>query len=82
MDSNEQNSTETGMSNPNFDGRARTSAANGALGGRPRIRLDHGQWERPFFEGRFNKDIADKLGISIRTLQRRKRQRQLNECPM
>jgi hypothetical protein len=82
MDSNEDKVTETGMPNPRFDGRARTSATNGKRGGRRRIRIDHREWERLFLGGTLNRDTARQLGVSVRTLQRRKADRQRQDPPM
>jgi hypothetical protein len=82
MDSNEQKVTEAGMPKPNLDGRATTSAANGARGGRPRIRMDHWKWDRQRLNGASDKDIARALGISYRTLKRRKAERVRLDSPM
>jgi hypothetical protein len=54
------------------DGRSRTSAANGQRGGRARIRMDYDKWSRLAFNGASERDIARALGISLRTLKRRK----------
>ncbi len=49
-----------------------TSPVNGARGGRPRIPLDYGEWDQLVFESVPVQAIADALGVSKRTLQRRK----------
>lgn len=62
---------------PKSDGRSRTSAVNGRLGGRPRgtvKTVDQAKWNRLFLGGASAKSTADALGISIRTLKRRIRE--------
>lgn len=80
MDQNEQEVTQTVVPKPKLDGRAVTSAVNGARSnGRPRARLDWEKWNRLAFTGASDKDIARALGISRRTLKRRKADRQAQE---
>ncbi len=81
MDANEQQVTQTGVTKPNSDGRGSTSAANGARGGRPRVRLDHRKWNWLFLDGGSNEVIARALGVSVRTLQRRKVDRRRQDDP-
>lgn len=51
--------------------------------GRPRLPFDVVNWDRlRSFGGGLNKDIARSLGVSVRTLQRRKRDRQQDESPI
>lgn len=48
------------------------SRQNGVRGGRPRVAMDWGKWSRLAVDGASDKTIADALGISRRTLKRRK----------
>ncbi len=80
MESNEGKVTQTGVPKPKSDGRAITSAGNGARShGRPRVRMDWAKWNRLAMDGASDKDIARALGISRRTLKRRKADRQAQE---
>jgi hypothetical protein len=49
--------------------------------GRPRIKIDQDKWGWLDFEGGSVPDMATALGVSKRTLQRRKRQRRLEAAP-
>lgn len=80
MDSNEEKVTQTGMPKPKSDRRAFSSPVNGAQShGRPRVRMDWAKWNRLAMDGVSDRDIARALGVSRRTLKRRKADRQAQE---
>jgi hypothetical protein len=58
------------------DGRRRTSAANGKLGGRPRLVLDWTLHDALLAEGIDDRALAIRWGLSLRTLRRRRAERQ------
>jgi hypothetical protein len=74
--------TSTPCQNPRIASEARREASrrNGAQSpGRPRVRVDRAKWNRMFLDDAPDRVIADALGISLRTLKRRKRDRQRDD---
>lgn len=53
--------------------RLEANRRNGAKGGRPRTGFDGTEFDRLVVEGKWPKEIAEALGISLRTLQRHRR---------
>ena len=76
MDEIEQNLMEACGHEPKLDGRAVTSAVNGRCGGAPRGSgfkvIDLAKWNRLAISGASDREVARALGISRRTLKRRK----------
>jgi hypothetical protein len=77
MELNATSGTLRSCQNLKLDGRVQTSAGNGRLGGRPRKHLDSVEWGRLALLGMSNRASANRLGMSLRTFLRRKRERRL-----
>ena len=76
--------TEASGQNPRIS-IARSDAArmNGAKShGRPRVQMDWAKWNRLAISGASDKDTARALGISRRTLKRRRAERLRQDSPM
>lgn len=73
---------DTNQATPKSDRRSITSAQNGKLGGRPYRQIDRGCWDRLATRGVAQAIIADALGISVRTLQRRVTERRNERDPL
>ena len=85
MTQTKQNDT-WGLGQKPTDGRARTSAVNGKRGGRPKgsgVKIvDWARYQRFGFDGLPMEAVARQLGVSRRTLARRKADLRRQDSPM